>query len=132
MHIAEHKVSPAIYQASHKPHHKWRVPRLFDAFNGSTADTVLMILLPLYVTANVIHCNVWSYMAFGTIYANYLTLIHRCDRLGCLSCLHLQPPSHTRTYPTHRRTRMHMQQTHLVHRTAHICKHTHIYTHKAH
>jgi hypothetical protein len=23
-----------------------------------------------------VHCNVWSYMAFGTIYASWLTLIH--------------------------------------------------------
>jgi sterol desaturase/sphingolipid hydroxylase (fatty acid hydroxylase superfamily) len=43
---------------------------------GSMADTFLMILLPLYVTANVVHCNVWTYMAFGSLYANWLTLIH--------------------------------------------------------
>lgn len=76
MHYAEHKVHRTVYQKSHKPHHVFRVPRLFDAFNGSMADTILMILLPLYITANVVHCNVWSYMAFGTVYANYLTLIH--------------------------------------------------------
>lgn len=76
MHLGEHVVSPAVYKASHKPHHRWLNPRLFDAFNGSTGDTVCMILLPLYLTANLVHCNVWSYMAFGTIYANYLTVIH--------------------------------------------------------
>ncbi len=61
---------------THKPHHRFVNPRLFDAFNGSIGDTVCMILIPLYITANLVHCNVWSYMAFGTIYANYLTLIH--------------------------------------------------------
>lgn len=76
MHLGEHVVSASLYKHSHKPHHRWLNPRLFDAFNGSTGDTVLMILLPLYLTANVVHCNVWSYMAFGTIYANYLTVIH--------------------------------------------------------
>ena len=76
MHLAEHKLEPEIYKKSHKPHHRFKAPRLFDAFNGSVADTVLMILIPLYITANLVHCNVWSYMAFGTIYANYLTLIH--------------------------------------------------------
>lgn len=79
MHYAEHKVSAEVYKKSHKPHHVFRVPRLFDAFNGSMPDTIFMILVPLYITCNVVHCNVWSYMAFGTLYANYLTLIHRWE-----------------------------------------------------
>lgn len=76
MHRMEHGVSPAFYKWSHKPHHKFTNPRLFDAFNGSILDTVCMILLPLYATANIVHCNVWTYMAFGSSYANWLTLIH--------------------------------------------------------
>jgi len=76
MHRLEHSVSPAFYQKSHKPHHKFTNPRLFDAFNGSVADTVIMILIPLYMTANLVHVNVWTYMAFGSVYANWLTLIH--------------------------------------------------------
>eukprot|EP00049_Salpingoeca_infusionum_P001053 m.44656 g.44656 ORF g.44656 m.44656 type:complete len:275 (-) comp10848_c0_seq1:255-1079(-) len=76
MHFLEHHLTPMMYKYSHKPHHKWTNPRLFDAFNGSLADTVCMILIPLYITANFVHCNVWTYMAFGTIYANYLTIIH--------------------------------------------------------
>lgn len=77
MHRLEHSVSPTFYQFSHKPHHKFHNPRIFDAFNGSVPDTAFMILLPLYVTA-LIHntCNVWTYMAFGSFYANWLTLIH--------------------------------------------------------
>jgi sterol desaturase/sphingolipid hydroxylase (fatty acid hydroxylase superfamily) len=79
MHGAEHlslKVKPAIYVASHKPHHVFTNPRFFDAFNGSPADTFLMILVPLYITALLVPANVWSYMAFGSMYANWLTLIH--------------------------------------------------------
>jgi alternative squalene epoxidase len=77
MHRLEHDLSPLIYKLSHKPHHKFTNPRLFDAFNGSTADTVCMILIPLYATARLVpHCNVWTYMAFGSLYANWLTLIH--------------------------------------------------------
>jgi alternative squalene epoxidase len=77
MHRLEHKVSPWFYQASHKPHHKFTNPRLFDAFNGSVIDTVCMILIPLYCTAMIVRtANVWSYMAFGSIYANWLTMIH--------------------------------------------------------
>ena len=76
MHVFEHKASPELYKMSHKPHHRFTNPKLFDAYNGSVADTVLMILIPLYVTANVVHCNVWTYMAFGSLYANWLTLIH--------------------------------------------------------
>lgn len=75
-HLAEHKVSAEVYKASHKPHHRFLNPRLFDAFNGSLTDTVCMILVPLYVTALLVPANVWSYMAFGTIYSSWLTLIH--------------------------------------------------------
>jgi len=76
MHRVEHSASAELYKASHKPHHRFTNPRLFDAFNGSAADTFLMILVPLYTTACCIHCNVWTYMAFGSLYANWLTLIH--------------------------------------------------------
>jgi|UniRef100_A0A8J9SSD0 sterol desaturase/sphingolipid hydroxylase (fatty acid hydroxylase superfamily) len=77
MHILEHIVSPAFYQMSHKPHHRFTNPRLFDAFNGSLMDTFCMIIIPLFVTANLVrHCNVWTYMAFGSSYACWLTLIH--------------------------------------------------------
>ena len=77
MHRLEHVVSPWFYQMSHKPHHKFTNPRLFDAFNGSMTDTIGMILIPLYCTAMIVRtANVWSYMAFGSLYANWLTMIH--------------------------------------------------------
>jgi len=76
MHLVEHKLDARLYKASHKPHHRFTNPRLFDAFNGSPTDTFLMILVPLVVTSRLVHANVWSYMAFGSIYANWLTLIH--------------------------------------------------------
>lgn len=77
MHRLEHDLSPQFYQKSHKPHHKFTNPRLFDAFNGSMTDTFCMILIPLYITANIVRtANVWSYMAFGSLYANWLTMIH--------------------------------------------------------
>lgn len=58
MHLAEHRLHPSIYIWSHKPHHRFTNPKLFDAFNGSTFDTIFMILIPLYITANAVHCNV--------------------------------------------------------------------------
>lgn len=76
MHLLEHVLHPVVYQYSHKPHHRFTNPKLFDAFNGSTADTFFMILVPLVITARIVPANVWSYMAFGTLYANWLTLIH--------------------------------------------------------
>ena len=76
MHVAEHRVSPKIYQFSHKPHHRFLNPKLFDAFDGSVMDTICMILFPLYLTANIFHCNAWEYMAFGSIYASWLCLVH--------------------------------------------------------
>ena len=77
MHVLEHVVSPAFYQKSHKPHHRFYNPRLFDAFNGSLTDTLCMIVIPLFATANIMrNVNVWTYMAFGSTYAGWLTLIH--------------------------------------------------------
>ncbi|KAL9182048.1 hypothetical protein ACHAXT_012391 [Thalassiosira profunda] len=77
MHRIEHVAHPKMYRISHKPHHKFTNPKLFDAFDGSVPDTAIMILLPLFVTAHVVRtCNVWTYMAFGSSYANWLTLIH--------------------------------------------------------
>lgn len=76
IHYVEHKIHPYFYQVSHKPHHRFINPKFFDAFNGSFLDTFCMILIPLFITKSVIHTNVWSYMAFGSLYANWLTLIH--------------------------------------------------------
>lgn len=45
MHFGEHKIHAKIYQYSHKPHHRFTNPKLFDAFNGSVADTFFMILV---------------------------------------------------------------------------------------
>jgi len=74
-HRLEHEFKE-LYKNSHKPHHRFVNPRLFDAFNGSLVDTFLMILVPLFITARFVNANVWTYMAFGSIYANWLTLIH--------------------------------------------------------
>lgn len=76
MHNLEHNLDKRLYRVSHKPHHRFTNPKMFDAFNGSPADTFLMILLPLLVTAHVVRTNVWSYMTFGSLYANWLCLIH--------------------------------------------------------
>lgn len=82
MHLGEHKVDSLLgtqmwfYRRSHKPHHRFTNPKLFDAFNGSAADTFCMILVPLVVTSRLVHCNVWTYMTFGSLYANWLCLIH--------------------------------------------------------
>jgi alternative squalene epoxidase len=76
IHVLEHVVSPTFYRYAHKRHHKFTNPRLFDASYGSFLGTVCMIVVPLYATANLVHCNVWSYMAFGSTYTASLTLIH--------------------------------------------------------
>jgi len=75
MHFLEHTFA-TVYKFSHKPHHRYTSPHLFNAFDGSIPDTIIMILIPLFITSQVVHCNVWSYMTFGTLYANYFMLIH--------------------------------------------------------
>tara|TARA_B110000208_G_C11683386_1_gene399654 strand:- start:65 stop:1054 length:990 start_codon:yes stop_codon:yes gene_type:complete len=78
-HLLEHQVA-RIYKKAHKPHHKFISPELFDAFDGNYADTICMILVPLYTTCMTLslfrNVSVWSYMIFGATYANYLCLIH--------------------------------------------------------
>eukprot|EP00929_Paragymnodinium_shiwhaense_P047660 TRINITY_DN24165_c0_g1_i1.p1 TRINITY_DN24165_c0_g1~~TRINITY_DN24165_c0_g1_i1.p1 ORF type:complete len:380 (-),score=72.04 TRINITY_DN24165_c0_g1_i1:266-1405(-) len=76
MHLGEHKISSWIYRHSHKPHHRFTNPIFFDAFDGSLTDTLLMIIVPFIFVARIVPANVWSYMAFGSMYANWLVLIH--------------------------------------------------------
>lgn len=76
MHWLEHKASPEFYKLSHKPHHRFTNPRWADAFNGSIGDTFTMILIPLFITAQLVHANVWEYMVFGASWSAWLVLIH--------------------------------------------------------
>ena len=75
VHRIQHHV-PILYKYSHAFHHKHIHPTLFDSFDGSILDTTCMILIPLWLTSRIINTNVWSYMVFGTIYSNTLSLIH--------------------------------------------------------
>jgi len=75
MHRIEHRYND-LYKVTHYRHHKHIKPILFNAFDGSFGDTMFMIIIPLYTTSQIFHVNVWTYMTFGTIYANWLTLIH--------------------------------------------------------
>lgn len=79
LHLLEHKgfyITKKIYIFSHKPHHRFFNPILFNAFDGSITDTIIMIIIPLFITSQLIHCNLWSYIVFGNIYSGMLTLIH--------------------------------------------------------
>lgn len=68
-HCMEHRVSAAFYRASHKPHHRFTNPALFDAFDGSLTDTVCMILVPLYATSRLVpQCNVWTYVSDPSLF----------------------------------------------------------------
>lgn len=76
VHMGQHRGCRAIYRWSHRQHHRVASPTLFDAFHGSLADTTLMVLGPLLATAHLVHCNVWTYAAFGAVYSSWLTLLH--------------------------------------------------------
>lgn len=76
-HLAEHKISAEFYKISHKAHHRFTNPKLFDAFNATPTDTFFMVLVPLIITSRIVPgVNVWTYMAFGSIFGNWLCLIH--------------------------------------------------------
>lgn len=89
-----HIIAP-LYKAVHKPHHKFTMPKQYNAFNGSVFDTVSLILIPLFITHQVcryVHTDssvkldhnlrlfrsatCWDFIAFGTTYASIFTLIH--------------------------------------------------------
>lgn len=74
-HRGLHRAKP-LYRACHRAHHRHTAPGLLDAFDGSVPDTCLMVLAPLALTAAAVPANLWSYVAFGTLYANWLTLLH--------------------------------------------------------
>jgi len=68
---------PSYYVPSHKPHHRFLNPKLYNAFNGSVMDTITLILVPLFLThqcCRSVHC--WDFIAFGSLYAAQLSLIH--------------------------------------------------------
>ena len=71
-----HRLQHKYLVHSHHPHHRFTHPKIFDAFDGSLSDTCLMILIPMTITCRLVPANGWSYMVFGSIYANGLTLIH--------------------------------------------------------
>lgn len=74
-HVAQHAL-PALYKRSHKPHHRFTRPQLFNAFDGSLVDTVMLILFPLFTTAQLLPASNWDYIAFGTVYSSHFMLIH--------------------------------------------------------
>jgi farnesyl-diphosphate farnesyltransferase len=75
VHLALHRVRP-LWRAAHSHHHRHRNPSLLQAYSGHVLDTCLLILLPLYTAATVVHANLWSYAAFGSLFSSYLLLIH--------------------------------------------------------
>jgi len=81
-HRLEHLIKP-LYRNSHKSHHRFINPKLLDAFTGSIMDTLMLILIPLFVTAHVLpHMGVdvtnWDFIVFGTLYANQVRMYVRC------------------------------------------------------
>jgi hypothetical protein len=58
--MLEHAASTEIYKRSHKPHHRFTNPKLFDAFNGTDLAEMLMsaILLALegYGSRSTAYC----------------------------------------------------------------------------
>ncbi len=74
-HRVEHRLG-WLYRAVHKPHHRVTEPTLLDAYSGSVADTLAMVVVPLALTSRLVPSNLWSYAAFGSVYANQLVLIH--------------------------------------------------------
>ena len=79
IHRVQHSVK--LVYMSHKDHHHYINPYLFNAFSGSLSDTTLLILIPLYATvlsldAAGVAVSHADYAWFGCLMANYFMLIH--------------------------------------------------------
>jgi len=79
-HRLEHAY-PGLYRRTHTAHHRIRDPTLLDAYQGSVADTAMLILLPLQCTAWLLWAagravHLWSFALFGALYSSHLLLIH--------------------------------------------------------
>ncbi len=80
IHRLEHGF-PRLYRHTHTAHHRIQHPTLLDAYQGSVADTTMLILLPLQCTAWLLwaagrEVHLWSFALFGTLYSSHLLLIH--------------------------------------------------------
>jgi farnesyl-diphosphate farnesyltransferase len=75
VHFLQHK-NRTLWKIAHSPHHRFKNPKLSNAFSGSVCDTLFMILVPLLITAQICHVNCWSYIGFGASYSMTLCLIH--------------------------------------------------------
>eukprot|EP00924_Labyrinthula_sp_SR-Ha-C_P013064 snap_masked-scaffold_12-processed-gene-8.44-mRNA-1 protein AED:0.06 eAED:0.06 QI:0/-1/0/1/-1/1/1/0/270 len=74
-HLAEHEI-PTIYKKTHKAHHKFTNPHLFNAFDATILDAVFLILFPLYLTMRFLPVSCASYIVFGMTYSSHFMLIH--------------------------------------------------------
>lgn len=75
-HLLEHNWA-ALYIRSHKMHHRFVNPKLYNAFSGSLLDTFTLILVPLFLTHQICYfVNNKGLAAFGTLYAAQFTMIH--------------------------------------------------------
>lgn len=46
------------------------------AFDATVMDTIFMILIPLFATAQICQVSCWSYVVFGMAYSTHFMLIH--------------------------------------------------------
>ena len=72
VHFFEHK----FHFPCHLLHHEARDPQMKDAYSGHIADTLLGVILPLFLTSRIVRANLASYYCFGAIYATWLLIIH--------------------------------------------------------
>lgn len=90
MHWLEHKADryikswtscdTTLYSYSHKPHHRFTNPRLFDAFNGSLTDTILMILVSAF-TPHYTHTYLHTFLTPRPDSSHSHCPMRQCQRL---------------------------------------------------
>lgn len=60
----------------HRFHHVFRVPSMNVAYVGHLFDTILLVLVPLYICMLCFPMNMLSFIISGSIFSNYFLYIH--------------------------------------------------------
>ena len=60
----------------HHFHHTFRIPSIKIAFTGHILDTLILVLVPLYLCIILFPMNMYSFILTGSIISNYFLYIH--------------------------------------------------------
>jgi len=77
MHFAFHKKIFGLYiYSSHNIHHKVKDPTPKDAFSTGIYDSIIQLIIPIYISIYLVNPNRTTVTVFGILYSQWLLYIH--------------------------------------------------------